>query len=61
MTKRDYLETWGFMELLKTTLNDKAKAAAQRGDDRAAGGYLRDCDKITALKKKIDAEAEAME
>ena len=62
MTKKDYLETWGFLQALKDIIDGKAKAAAQRTDETSktlAADYTRQAAEIHALQKKIQQAADS--
>lgn len=64
MTRKDFLETWGFLQTLKDELEAKAKAAASGGAElgpQVAGDYLKMCAEISAMQEKISREAEARE
>lgn len=62
MTKKDYLETWGYLQALKDIYESKARDAAARGDDtgrKLAGDYMKHSAEISAMQRKINDEAEA--
>lgn len=64
MTRRDFLQTWGFLQTLKDELEAKARAAASGGAElgpQVAGDYLKMCAEISAMQEKIDREAAARE
>lgn len=65
MNKKDYLETWGYLQTLKDILEQNAREAADLGDKdlgiKLAGGYMQTCAKISAMQRKINDETEAAE
>lgn len=57
LTRKDYLEIWGYLEILKTEFEDKAKTTAQRGDemgDRLTGDWIRQATAIRTMQNKVD-------
>lgn len=59
MEKQDYLDTWGYLNILISLLEQKARdAAASGGDDneQLAVRYLMQCSDIRALQEKIGEE-----
>lgn len=60
LTRKDYLEIWGYLEILKTEFEAKAKAAAQRGDDigdKLTGDHLRQAESVRSMQKKVNERA----
>ena len=63
MEKKDYLETWGYLQTLKDILEQKAKDVAAKGgeaNEQIAGRYLKECSAIRAMQEKIDKEVEGL-
>lgn len=63
MEKKDFLETWGYLQTLKDILEQKARDAAAKGEangDQTAGWYLRECSKIREMQEKIDKVVEGL-
>ena len=63
MERKDYLTTWGYLQTLKDSLEQKARdVSAKSGDDNAliAGRYLKERPEIRAMQEKIDKEVEGL-
>lgn len=61
MNRKDYLETWGYLQALKDIYEEKARSAVARGDytgDKLARDYVRMAADITAMQHKINTESE---
>lgn len=64
LTQRDLLTIWGYLDTMRATYQDKAKAAAAREDatgDKLTADYTRRVGELESLQKKVDAEASARE
>ena len=60
MEKQDYLTTWGYLEMLRAILEQRAKDAAARGEYAKKQMYLQECSEICALQEKIGEEVEGL-
>ncbi len=63
LTRKDYLELWGYLEILKTNFETKARDTAQRGDDlgdKLTGDYLRQAQADRAMQEKVNTKANNM-
>lgn len=59
LTRKDFLQLWGYLQCLKDIYEDKSRDAAQRGDtigDKLTADYMKMCVEITAMQQKINRE-----
>ncbi len=60
ISRKEYLELWGLLEILKTDFEQKARTAAQRGDeigDKTSAEYLRQAAATQEMQWKINTKA----
>lgn len=60
MTRKDYLELWGYLGILIDHFEGKAKETAQRGDeigDKLTGDYLRQAAATRTMQEKVNTRA----
>lgn len=60
LSRKEYLELWGLLEILKTDFEQKARTAAQRGDDigdKASAEYLRQAAATRTMQEKVNTKA----
>lgn len=64
LTKHDYLELWGYLDVLKTQYEAKAQGSASRNDDigdKLAADHLRQIQAIKAMQTKVNEQAANMD
>lgn len=59
LTRKDFLQLWGYLQCLKDIYEGKSRDAAQREDtvgDKLTADYMKMCVEITTMQQKINRE-----